>query len=376
MSNKRKAAWRFTAVWTFPGNMVATISTDPIVSQNEVRQMETEMKRLVLHAQRFPPHLRNIQLKYKLSDWELAQTKIPIQMPVQGYIQSEDSHSIDFHNLNQWFNANWSPVENQLRRDANYLAWVKDDPAYRHVQVHGAPAVAKAGRHKKNDEKQVVKAALPFSFLEFESVLPFTQIYPSLKSSHHPVLTYLWHRPPPSRQAAVPADRGSTAPSPPPGDLAVAAPAAAGGARAPPPASPLPPPPSGAGGCAGSCAAKRPPQVREAPTRAARSSRMPACTRARSRLHRHRRPSPRTPPPPRARSPPSSPSRSLPPSRMSSLPFPSLSRSSPLAPSRSPPPRPLRPPLSSGPGLCAYRDLNSLISPCNFYSNLDVTFFD
>lgn len=163
MSNKRKAAWRFTAVWTFPGNMVATISTDPIVSQNEVRQMETEMKRLVLHAQRFPPHLRNIQLKYKLSDWELAQTKIPIQMPVQGYIQSEDSHSIDFHNLNQWFNANWSPVENQLRRDANYLAWVKDDPAYRHVQVHGAPAVAKAGRHKKNDEKQVVKAALPFA---------------------------------------------------------------------------------------------------------------------------------------------------------------------------------------------------------------------
>ncbi len=176
MSNKRKAAWRFTAVWTFPGNMVATISTDPIVSQNEVLQMETEMKRLVLHAQRFPPHLRNIQLKYKLSDWELAQTKIPIQMPVQGYIQSEDSHSIDFHNLNQWFNANWSPVENQLRRDANYLAWVKDDPAYRHVQVHGAPAVAKAGRHKKNDEKQVVKAALPFSLLEFESVFPFTQI--------------------------------------------------------------------------------------------------------------------------------------------------------------------------------------------------------
>ena len=131
MSNKRKAAWRFTAVWTFPGNMVATISTDPIVSQNEVRQMETELKRLVLHAQRFPPHLRNIQLKYKLSDWELAQTKIPIQMPVQGYIQSQNNYSIDFHNLNQWFNANWSPVENQLRRDATYLAWVEDDPAYR-----------------------------------------------------------------------------------------------------------------------------------------------------------------------------------------------------------------------------------------------------
>ncbi len=46
--------------------MVATISTDPIVLQNEVRQMETEMKRLVLQAQRFPYYIRNIQLKYKL----------------------------------------------------------------------------------------------------------------------------------------------------------------------------------------------------------------------------------------------------------------------------------------------------------------------
>ena len=78
--------------------------------------------------------------------------------------------------LNQWFNANWSPVENQLRRDATYLAWVEDDPAYRHVQVDGEPALAKAGRHKKDDEKQVVNAALPYSFLEFKSVLPFTQI--------------------------------------------------------------------------------------------------------------------------------------------------------------------------------------------------------
>ena len=127
--------------------------------------------------------------------------------------------------------------------------------------------------------------------------------YPSLKSSHRPVLTYLWRRPPPSRQAAAAADRGSTAPSaqgrasPPPGDLAADAAGAAGGARAPPPASPLPPPPAGAGGCAGPCAAKRPPQVREAPTRAARSSRMPACTRARSRLHRPLSVPPRRPRP-------------------------------------------------------------------------------
>ena len=152
--SKRKGAWRFSAVWTFPGNMVATISTDPIVLQNEVRQMETEMKRLVLQAQRFPLHLRNIELRYKLSDWELARTKIPIQLPVQGYIQSQINYSIDSHNLNQWFNANWSPVENQLRRDATYLAWVADDPEYRHVQVDGTPAIAKAGPIKKDKQVQ------------------------------------------------------------------------------------------------------------------------------------------------------------------------------------------------------------------------------
>ena len=81
--SKRKGAWRFSAVWTFPGDMVATISTDPIVLQNEVRQMETVMKRLVLQAERFPLNLRNVQLRYLLSDWELARTKSPIQLPVR-----------------------------------------------------------------------------------------------------------------------------------------------------------------------------------------------------------------------------------------------------------------------------------------------------
>ncbi len=95
--------------------------------------METEMKRLVLQAQIFPLNLRNIELRYKLSDWELARTKIPIQLPIRGYIQSQHNYSIDIHNLNQWFHENWSPVENQLRRDKAYLAWVEDDPAYRHV---------------------------------------------------------------------------------------------------------------------------------------------------------------------------------------------------------------------------------------------------
>jgi hypothetical protein len=45
--------------------------------------METEMKRLVMGAQKFPLYLRNIQLKYKLSDWELAQLVFQVVHKVQ-----------------------------------------------------------------------------------------------------------------------------------------------------------------------------------------------------------------------------------------------------------------------------------------------------
>jgi hypothetical protein len=77
--SKRKCAGRFSAVWTFPGHMVATSSTDPSRLKKELQQMETEMK-LVLGAQKIPLYLRN-------TDWELARTKPLIHLPVQGYIQ-------------------------------------------------------------------------------------------------------------------------------------------------------------------------------------------------------------------------------------------------------------------------------------------------
>ena len=173
--SKRKGAWRFSAVWTFPGHMVATTSTDPSRLKNEIQQMETEMKRLVLGAQRFPLLLRNIQLKYKLSDWELARTKTPIIMPIHGYIQSENNYSIDLDNLKLWFNANWSPVVNQLRRDTVYMAWTAEDPAYRHVQVSGVPAVAKAGRRKKASEVRRAPASspsVPFLFILHQLFIP------------------------------------------------------------------------------------------------------------------------------------------------------------------------------------------------------------
>ena len=63
-----------------------------------------------------------------------------------------------------WFNANWSPINNGLRRDPTYLVWTKEDPAYRHVQISGEPAVAKAGRHKKDAKVQ------PFSSTRSQSL--------------------------------------------------------------------------------------------------------------------------------------------------------------------------------------------------------------
>ena len=154
--SKRKGAWRFSAVWTFPGHMVATTSTDPTSLQRELLQLDTELTRLVIERERFPPFLKNVELKYKLSDWELARTKTPIHLHVQGYIQSVSKHAVEFDNLKLWFDANWSPIDYQLRRNQPYLAWSEEDPAYRHVQVFGEPAVAKAVRHKK--DKQVRRA--------------------------------------------------------------------------------------------------------------------------------------------------------------------------------------------------------------------------
>ena len=162
-------------MWTFPGNIVATTSTDPILLQNELQQLDAELKRLVLEAIRLPQKLRNVELKYKLSDWELARTKTPIIMPIHGYIQSENNYSIDLDNLKLWFNANWSPVVNQLRRDTVYMAWTAEDPAYRHVQVSGVPAVAKAGRRKKASEVRRAPASspsVPFLFISHLLFIP------------------------------------------------------------------------------------------------------------------------------------------------------------------------------------------------------------
>ena len=62
MPDNRKSTWTWNAVWTLPGNLVATTSSDPIRLRDEQLQLDTELKRLVLEAERCPQNLRNIHL--------------------------------------------------------------------------------------------------------------------------------------------------------------------------------------------------------------------------------------------------------------------------------------------------------------------------
>ena len=112
---------------------------------NLLDELESAFIRDVVQRTTFPMHTINVEIKYKLSDLEIALNSPPNQLPVTGYIQSERQEKIDSSNLLRWLQANWSPVDGQLVRNDAYRQWSRLDPAYRHAQVHGKPAVATRG---------------------------------------------------------------------------------------------------------------------------------------------------------------------------------------------------------------------------------------
>ena len=112
-------------------------------------ELETAFKRDVVERTTFPMNTRNVEIKYKLSDLDFALNNPPNQLPVTGYIQSERQKKIESGNLLRWFEANWSPVDGQLVRNNDYRQWSQMDPAYRHAQVYGKPAVATRGPGRK-----------------------------------------------------------------------------------------------------------------------------------------------------------------------------------------------------------------------------------
>ena len=145
----RKGAWRFDTLWKLPTHMVSSTPVTDNDRRNVMDQLETAFKRDVVERTTFPMNTRNVEIKYKVSDLDFALSTPPNQLPVTGYIQSERQKKIESGNLIRWFEANWSPVDGQLVRNDNYRQWSQMDPAYRHAQVYGKPAVATRGPGRK-----------------------------------------------------------------------------------------------------------------------------------------------------------------------------------------------------------------------------------
>ena len=144
--DSRKAAWRFDSLWAFPVHMVGSSS---FTNRNcLLSELDSVLKRDLVERPTFPTNTSYVEIKYKLSDLEVAVTNPPTQLPVTGYIQSAPTHKIESGNLLRWFAAEWSPVDGQLGRNNAYREWSQQDPAYRHVQVFGEPAVATRGPNK------------------------------------------------------------------------------------------------------------------------------------------------------------------------------------------------------------------------------------
>jgi hypothetical protein len=139
----RKGAWRFETLWRLPTHIVAFTSLAD--QSNLLDELDSAFIRDVVPRTTFPMHTINVEIKYKLSDLEIALNSPPNQLPVTGYIQSERHQKISSSTLLRWLQANWSPVDGQLVRDDAYQQWSRLDPTYRHAQVHGKPAVATRG---------------------------------------------------------------------------------------------------------------------------------------------------------------------------------------------------------------------------------------
>ena len=144
-SSARKGAWHFESLWTFPFSRPIS----PMITSDLLHDVESALQRDLLERDTRPPYLRSAELKFKLSDLEVALNKNPITIPVNGYIQVDAQRAIDSDKLLRWFQATWSPVDGQLGRTAEYREWSRQDPAYRHVHVSGKPAVATRGPGKR-----------------------------------------------------------------------------------------------------------------------------------------------------------------------------------------------------------------------------------
>ncbi len=68
-------------------------------------EIDSVLKRDIYERQTVLPFLRNVELKYKLLDLEVALTEAHIHLSVSGYIRSDRKHKVDSRNLLCWYEA-------------------------------------------------------------------------------------------------------------------------------------------------------------------------------------------------------------------------------------------------------------------------------
>ena len=113
--NARKANWRFDALWAFPAQLVG--STESTDRKSLLEKLDSLLKRDLVERPTYPTCTGYVELKYKLSDLDVALTKASPHLPVAGYFQSAPAKNIDSINLLRWFTAEWIPVDGKLGRD-------------------------------------------------------------------------------------------------------------------------------------------------------------------------------------------------------------------------------------------------------------------
>ncbi len=98
-TDARKAALGFDALWAFPTHMVGFTSfTD---CNCLLTELDSELKRDLGERPTFPTYTTYVEIKFKLSDLEVALTIASDKLPVTGYIQSVPGHEIETGNSDE-----------------------------------------------------------------------------------------------------------------------------------------------------------------------------------------------------------------------------------------------------------------------------------
>jgi hypothetical protein len=91
----------------------------PTLTSRVLHVLDSELWHDVIARQTFLPYIRNVELKCKMADLEVAMIENPMVpskvLPVVGYIQSVQIHPIEDDHLMCWFEVEWSSNQGQLR---------------------------------------------------------------------------------------------------------------------------------------------------------------------------------------------------------------------------------------------------------------------